>query len=350
MLIKSILQNISIGLLLVFLTAGAGLAQTSAITYQGKLTDNGSPATGNYEMRFRLFDQAADGFEIGTPKIIPNIAAAGGTFTVKIEVGDWTFDQNDRYLEIAVRPQGNLNPFTLLTPRQPITLAPKAIFSNAAALAGHALSADSAVDALKLGGLDAERYAQKNVNGELVAPRLENLAADPAPASAANIGRVYFNTTTNKPMVSNGTAWIDLSPAPRRIQTFSGAGESLEFVCNATTAIRSVTFTKSSAASRLRITYKDLAYAFGGPGGFTLSVAARIDGTLVGNPTAFRTLFESQDRTTFHIVRAAFTNVGYVDGVAAGTHVLTTTYGGVGGNFTCYRDSEPYLIEIEEIP
>lgn len=206
MFIKSILQNILIGLTAIFLTAGAGLAQTSVITYQGKLTDNGMPATGVYEMRFRLFDQAANGFEFGTPKIVSNIAAAAGTFTVRIDVGDWVFDRNDRYLEIAVRPQGNPNPFTVLAPRQPITVAPKAIFSDAAGLADHALSADLADNSLKLGGLDADRYAQKNVGGELVAPRLENLAADPAPASGSNTGRIYFNTTTNKPMVSNGTA------------------------------------------------------------------------------------------------------------------------------------------------
>jgi len=49
----------------------------------------------------------------------------------------------------------------------------------------------------------------------------------------------------------------------------------------------------------------------------------------------------------------SFTAVGYANGVAAGTHVLTTTYShtsNLGDSFQCYRDCEPYLIEVEEVP
>lgn len=157
---KPILQNIFIGLIFVCLTAGAAFAQTTAFTYQGKLTNNGTPATGSYEMRFRLFNQVENGFEFGTPKIIPNVAVTNGMFTVKLDVGDWTFDQNDRFMEIAVRPQGNTNPFTVLAPLQQITLAPKAIFSDAAGLADHSMSSDYAVNSLKLNGLNANQYVQ----------------------------------------------------------------------------------------------------------------------------------------------------------------------------------------------
>ena len=338
-----------------FMLSGAALAQSTAFTYQGKLSDNGTPATGTYEMRFRLFNQSENGFEFGTPKIIPNIAVTNGVFTVTIDVGDWTFDQNDRFMEIAVRPQGNPNPFTVLAPLQQITLAPKAIFSDAAALADHSGSSDFAINSLKLNGLDASRYAQKNVNGEIVAPRLENLASDPAVASAANAGRIYFNTTTKNLMVSNGTAWTSASS---RIQTFSGENESDNFDCTATTtAIRSVTFTKSSAASRLRITVRDVTSAVG-PGAFYLFLNTRIDGSFVSSPTNFRVitlssyddLFSSRNST----VRNTFTTVGYANGIAAGTHTFTTTYSfqvlDIGGTYTCKREPDAYLIEIEEIP
>src|SRR5882762_621029 len=134
---KSILRNIFVGLIFVCLTTSAAFAQTTAFTYQGKLNDNGTPATGSYEMRFRLFNQAENGFEFGTPKIMSDIAVRDGIFTIKIDVGDWTFDQNDRFMEIAVRPQGSANPFTVLAPLQQITLAPKAIFSDAAAISDH---------------------------------------------------------------------------------------------------------------------------------------------------------------------------------------------------------------------
>jgi hypothetical protein len=158
---KSILQNIFGGLIYVCLSAGAVFAQQMpTFTYQGKLTNNGTPATGSYEMRFRLFNQVENGFQFGTPKIISNVAVANGIFTVKLEVGDWTFDQNDRFMEIAVRPQGNSNPFTVLAPLQQITLAPKAIFSDAAAIADFSSSSAYAVNSLKLNGLDANRYVQ----------------------------------------------------------------------------------------------------------------------------------------------------------------------------------------------
>lgn len=335
--------------------AATAFAQTTAFTYQGKLTDNGTPAAGSYEMRFRLFNQSENGFEFGTPKIVSNVVVADGLFTIKLDVGDWTFDQNDRFMEIAVRTQGNPNPFTVLAPLQQITLAPKAIFADAAAIADFSSSSAYAVNALNLNGLDANRYAQKNVNGEIVAPRLENLAADPAPASAINAGQIYFNTTTNNLMVSNGTVWTSASS---RIQTFSGELASGSFDCFATTtAIRTVTFTKSSAASRLRITVRDVVSATG-PGAFYLFLNTRIDGVFVSNPTNFRMISPSHydDRlfSRASTVRNTITAVGYANGVAAGTHTFTTTYSfqviDVGGTYTCYRDPDAYLIEIEEIP
>ena len=44
-----------------FLCASAVLAQTTAFSYQGKLTDTGNPANGNYDLEFRLFDTATPG-------------------------------------------------------------------------------------------------------------------------------------------------------------------------------------------------------------------------------------------------------------------------------------------------
>jgi len=331
-------------------------AQTSSFTYQGKLNVGGAAATGSYEMRFTLYNQAENGFEFGTPKTIPNVAVTNGIFTVQLPIGDWTFDDNDRFMKIEIRPQGNPNPFTALAPLQQITLAPKALYSNLAGSADFSNSSAYAVNSLKLNGLDANRYVQKTVSGEIVAPRLENLAADPAAASAANAGRVYFNTTTNSLMVSNGTAWTSASS---RIQTFTGELAGGSFDCTqTTTAIRTATFTKSSTASRLRITIRDVASATG-PGSFYLTVNTRIDGVFVSNPTNFRITTRSRydDQLTLgrnSTVRNTFTTVGYANGVTAGTHTFTTTYSfqieDVGGTYTCNRDPDAYLIEIEEVP
>ncbi|HMJ07701.1 MAG TPA: hypothetical protein VK468_01770, partial [Pyrinomonadaceae bacterium] len=336
---KTILRFIPVFLAFVCVTASAAFGQATAITYQGKLTNGGSPANGSYEMQFTLFDQAKNGFEIGTPKAISNIPVTNGIFTVRIDMGDWIFDQGDRFMEIAVRPQGSANPFTALAPLQEITLAPKAAFSNASVFAQFSASSGNAIN---LAGLGADQFVQKNANGEIVAPRFENLAGDPAPASAANIGQIYFNTITNGLRVSNGVAWVDLSPASRQIQSFTGVTASSNFNCtNTTTAIRTATFTKSSAATRLRITFKDTASAFG-PNSFTLFMSVRIDGVLVSNPTALRMASASSGENGLFFLTNSFTSVGYADGVSAGTHSLTTTYSHsslLGGTFTCIRET-----------
>jgi hypothetical protein len=43
------------------------LAQSTAFTYQGKVTDNGAPANGSYDFAFRLYDSLSGGIQIGTP-------------------------------------------------------------------------------------------------------------------------------------------------------------------------------------------------------------------------------------------------------------------------------------------
>lgn len=42
----------------------------TAFTYQGRLSDGGSPATGNYGLRFALYDAGTGGSLTGTPSII----------------------------------------------------------------------------------------------------------------------------------------------------------------------------------------------------------------------------------------------------------------------------------------
>ncbi len=377
---------ITIWLVLFFLSTPIAFAQTTAFTYQGKLTDTGTPQA-NYQMRFELYDELTAGNQIGTTITSPSVAVTQGVFTVPLDFGSAAFDGTDRFLEIAVK-RNEGDPFTVLTPRQKLTSAPYSITSaNALNLGGMAANTylQTNGDAAALTNLNADQLLSGTVNdarlspnivrldannvftgkvntlpqvtlsgdGQIIAPRLENSAVEPAPASATNAGRIYFNTTTGSLMVSNGTAWINLSSASRQIQTFSGVTASSSFNCaNTTTAIRSATFTKSSDASRLRITFKDTASAFG-PNSFTLFVSVRIDGVLVSSPTALRMSFASSGENGLFFLTTAFAPVGYADGVAAGTHTLTTTYNHtaiLGGSFTCFRDTEPYLIEIEEIP
>jgi hypothetical protein len=48
-----------------FLVSLSSSAQTTAFSYQGRLTDGGNPANGAYQMQFKLFDALAAGNQVG---------------------------------------------------------------------------------------------------------------------------------------------------------------------------------------------------------------------------------------------------------------------------------------------
>ncbi len=114
-------------LVLVF-TAAPAIAQTTGFTYQGKFTDNGSPASGNYDFQFKLFNALSGGAQQGTTQSLSNVAVAGGIFTVQLDFGacDSCFNGAPRFLEVAVKKTTDAT-FVTLAPRQPITATPYAI-------------------------------------------------------------------------------------------------------------------------------------------------------------------------------------------------------------------------------
>jgi Chaperone of endosialidase len=124
---KSILLHLFIGLMFVCLTTGSVFAQTTAFTYQGKLTDSGTPQ-GAYQMRFELYDAVTGGNQIGATVTNPTVVVTQGVFTVSLDFGA-AFDGTDRFLEIAVK-RLPADPFTVLTPRQKVTSAPYSLQSS----------------------------------------------------------------------------------------------------------------------------------------------------------------------------------------------------------------------------
>ncbi|MBI5865397.1 MAG: hypothetical protein HZB38_12995 [Planctomycetes bacterium] len=136
---------------LMFCAASAG-AQTSlgtAFTYQGRLKDGGSPASGLHDLRFRLYDAAAGGTQISSSVCVNDVSVTDGLFTLALDFGA-QFAGQERFLEIEVRTDTGLdcaNPagFVTLAPRQALTGTPNALF---------ALTAD------KLDGLDSTAFLQ----------------------------------------------------------------------------------------------------------------------------------------------------------------------------------------------
>ncbi|MEZ5465397.1 MAG: hypothetical protein R3F22_09310 [Lysobacteraceae bacterium] len=120
-------MNILTKLLLIALIAAAGIAHAeTAFTYQGRLGNAGQPADGLHDFRFRLFDDAAAGGQVGVDQSLSSVDVDAGIFTVQLDFGDGPFNAAPRWLEIAVRETG-AGAYTTLTPRQRVGAAPFAI-------------------------------------------------------------------------------------------------------------------------------------------------------------------------------------------------------------------------------
>ena len=104
----------------------------TAFTYQGKLADAGNPANGIYDLRFTIYDALADGDAVGGPLTNAAVAVSNGLFTVPLDFGAGAFSGEARWLEIGVRTNGSTHDFTLLSPRQPLTPAPQALYASSA--------------------------------------------------------------------------------------------------------------------------------------------------------------------------------------------------------------------------
>jgi endosialidase-like protein len=114
--------------LIVWLSATVIPAQTPSFTYQGRLTDGGNAASGNYDLQFALFDAVSGGAQIGATQTLTGVVVSAGTFTVQLNFGANAFPGANRFLEIGARTPGAAS-FTTLAPRQPITSTPYAIRS-----------------------------------------------------------------------------------------------------------------------------------------------------------------------------------------------------------------------------
>ena len=116
-------------------------AQSSAFTYQGRLTTNNAPAIGRFDFEFSLFSAESGGTPVNGPLALPGVGVTNGLFTVTLNFGSDAFAEQPLWLGITVRPMGG-GTFTPLNPRQPITPTP------------YAVSAQTALSALSVPGLD----------------------------------------------------------------------------------------------------------------------------------------------------------------------------------------------------
>ncbi|HEV7489653.1 MAG TPA: hypothetical protein VGO25_02530 [Rhodanobacteraceae bacterium] len=106
----------------------AAQAVGSAFTYQGDLTDDGTPASGSYDFEFALFTAPNGGTAIDTIDS-SDVGVLAGLVNVSIDFTDVPFNGQALFVEVRVRPGGSNGAFTVLSPRQSLSAVPYALYA-----------------------------------------------------------------------------------------------------------------------------------------------------------------------------------------------------------------------------
>jgi hypothetical protein len=125
-----------IATLLLLAAAAPAFAQTpqpTSFSYQGRLAGIPLGPTATVDLRFRLYNAAADGQQAGATVCKEDVAVTDGLFATSLDFGN-QFNGEARYLEIEVRANAALGcddgtGFELLLPRQQISATPYALYA-----------------------------------------------------------------------------------------------------------------------------------------------------------------------------------------------------------------------------
>jgi hypothetical protein len=168
----------------------------TAITYHGVLTDAGLPASGAVDLRFRLFDSAAGGTELGLVSV-DDVTVTEGRVTATLDFGD-QYDGDARWLQVEVRDGASTGAYTVISPRQALLATPAGLY---AVDADHAVAADHATTAAATDTLDGQHgnfyRAFANLTG--VPPGLGDGDDDTAATLSCAAGEMP---------TWNGSAWV----------------------------------------------------------------------------------------------------------------------------------------------
>ncbi len=112
-----------------FILINSVLAQGTAFTYQGQLQSGGSPANGNYDFTFALFNNSATNTgQVGSTLTNLDVGVTNGLFTITLDFGPEVFTGGSAWLAIGVTTNGGSN-FSALNPLQELTPTPYAIYA-----------------------------------------------------------------------------------------------------------------------------------------------------------------------------------------------------------------------------
>ena len=167
----------------------------SAFTYQGRLTDGASPASGGYDLRFTIYDAPTN----GTLKAMvtnASVAVANGLFTTPIDFGQPPANFNAMWLEIGVRTNGSAGDFTIVSPRQALLPAPYAFYALNASNAVTSVTASNVTPgSINSASIQAGCITVTNVNTTSLAGAFWSVGGNSGTTPGA-----YLGTTDNQPL------------------------------------------------------------------------------------------------------------------------------------------------------
>ena len=191
----------------------------TAFTYQGRLQDGSSPANGTYDLSFALYDAAEGGGQVGPALTNAPAVVSNGLFTVTLDFGPLIFSGQACWLQVGVRTNGG-GAFTELTPRQPLTPAPYAIYTPRAGTAASALSvtvngvgtASLQANAVTSDKIAEGTIAETNLSAALVSNTFWRLGGN----GSTTAGSQFLGTTDNQPLELKvqGERVLRLEPGP----------------------------------------------------------------------------------------------------------------------------------------
>ena len=218
--------------LLALIMPAAVFAQTTSFTYQGRLTEGGMAANGNYDLQFALFDSASGGAQIGATQTVNMVVVSGGIFAVTLDFGVNAFPGANRFLEIGVRsPSGGS--FTTLSPRQQISSTPYAIHTLSATTADALSSAcagcvqDSQISSVagsKVTGVVSNAANATNATNATTATTATNATQLGGVAASQYVQTNDSRLTDARPPTPGSSNYIQNNPASTQSGSFNISG------------------------------------------------------------------------------------------------------------------------------
>jgi hypothetical protein len=247
--------------LLLLLSVDGVKAQTSSFSYEGTLSESGSPANGDYDFEFKLFDDISTGQQQGSTLQRLNVTVKNGDYLVTLDYGALVFRGDDFFLETSYRATGG-GAFTVITPRQQILSVPYAIKSlNAATAEGLSGACVNCVTSNQIGSVDGGA-----VTGAIP------LASLPAGSGYYIQNSNSQQTSANFNISGTGTAWIldaaQYNIGGNRVLGIGGAGNTFAGLNAGTSNTGTANSFFGSSAGRSNTTGFDNSY-FGNLAGIT---------------------------------------------------------------------------------